>query len=710
MNIQHAWNSFYTGNHENTRQILKSFGDIHPLEAELIQTLMIFSTQSLYQAILKCENVLEKAKNTKSYKTAFKAGVIFSYFYYMRFRFNKALSIIEEVEPFLLMIPNENLEIQNWMSIMLAIKGSCFYARHQKSKGLKFLDEGIKLSLKGGNNWILGLVFRTYGAAHNQKSESEKAIIRLQESQQYFLKAHNNTWYGFGLCQEGAACNQLGDINQALTLSQKAMKFAEDKQDAFLIPYTANCIWSHYQKNNNITEAIEFFTKKLEQYKANDFFWGAASMYIRLASIYQFNGDLDASLNFLQENAKLIKRIGHPLDEASTFILIGDLYSQRGDFQQAIELYNLSLAKQQDFRKTELYGNALFFLGTTYMKQGDTDQADKIFAESLPYLEDLGDDNSLGIIYTKIGDIYQIRGNLDSALSNYQKCIKISEAGYVGTLPAVGWHEIPYSWYEATINIGRIYKLKGDFIKAKNTYESCLDVSKRLYNPHHVDRSNVLYQLCILFLEMNDDKALVQYQEKLDELYKTHPLAIVELRKQIIEGLKLKQSPRMSNKVRSMDIFRKIANAPVIQLELTMFGIMNLYELLLAELKSFGEQEALHEIRELSKIIESVSNKLHSPHLQIEYLILDSKLSLIEFNLEKSIKSLEQAEALIAEHKASHLSQKIQYEKEKLNNELKKWKALVDQNVSVFQRVKQSEMVEYISKLKKILPDLLLEE
>ncbi|MDH5645622.1 MAG: hypothetical protein OEZ01_06415, partial [Candidatus Heimdallarchaeota archaeon] len=140
--------------------------------------------------------------------------------------------------------------------------------------------------------------------------------------------------------------------------------------------------------------------------------------------------------------------------------------------------------------------------------------------------------------------------------------------------------------------------------------------------------------------------------------------------------------------------------------DVTIFAMLNLCELLIAELTAFGEEIVLIEVKMISDKLYSIAEKQNSYYLLVETLIIKSKVALIEFDLEGSQKLLNEAMTFVNKFKLLHLSSKVEDQINKFRDTLNYWETYSNQNASLIERLKLSDLQEYMDKIFKMLPDV----
>ena len=85
--------------------------------------------------------------------------------------------------------------------------------------------------------------------------------------------------------------------------------------------------------------------------------------------------------------------------------------------------------------------------------------------------------------------------------------------------------------------------------------------------------------------------------------------------------------------------------------------------------------------------------------------MLQSKIALLEFDLNKSQNLLKKADEMALSKGLDLLSNKVQHEQVIFERELRQWKKYSDQNISMRKRIEKSELEKYITQAMTILPE-----
>ena len=165
----------------------------------------------------------------------------------------------------------------------------------------------------------------------------------------------------------------------------------------------------------------------------------------------------------------------------------------------------------------------------------------------------------------------------------------------------------------------------------------------------------------------------------------------------------LKAGKRMANKLQAQQLLTEIVKEEIIVHEKTVLAIKNLSELLLDELKTYGESEVLEEVKTLIGQLYEIGLAQHSYSVVIEGLILKSKFALLDGQLEKADKLLDQTILITEERGLTGHLKLVQKEKQLLQEQFIQWKDLIDSNTSLGARINQAQLIEYLKKAQRVL-------
>ncbi|MHA1936345.1 MAG: nitrilase-related carbon-nitrogen hydrolase, partial [Candidatus Thorarchaeota archaeon] len=127
-----------------------------------------------------------------------------------------------------------------------------------------------------------------------------------------------------------------------------------------------------------------------------------------------------------------------------------------------------------------------------------------------------------------------------------------------------------------------------------------------------------------------------------------------------------------------------------------LFIQINLGDLLLDELKLYGEEAVLQELQEVLERISATANKQRSITSLISLYLLQAKLAVIEGDADYARKLLDRAQTISDEKGLALLSRKIEKQQQLLSSQLEEWKALFVKNSSMQEQIELLRLKDYI--------------
>ncbi|MFX1285008.1 MAG: tetratricopeptide repeat protein [Promethearchaeota archaeon] len=393
---------------------------------------------------------------------------------------------------------------------------------------------------------------------------------------------------------------------------------------------------------------------------------GIGKILSNIGSIYQIKGKFALAIEYKQNAAQILEEIGDQLNLASTFQNISEIYTSRGKLGLAFEYAQRSLII---FEELEIK---------------------HAIAENL----------------CVIGEIFKAKGDLDAALEFYKRSLTLyEEVGRPGALPLV--------------NMGEIHHAREEYELALQCYKQSLDIFKEW---NLLETAMLYYDLIKLSIDTKTLEQAKIYVQHLQRINKKEDNLVFNQLYRLGQAMLLKTSKRITNIATAQKIFKQVATEEIVYFELTVDAILNLCELLLIELRSFGNEEVFREVKTWSNNLLEIAQMQHSFSLLAETYLLQSKLALLELDLERAQNLLSQAKKLAEENDLQQLLTKILDEQFLLHEQSSKWEHLRDQKLSIKERInliqfedlldrmlhkrfyqKQEEIMEYAAEAQQLI-------
>jgi hypothetical protein len=238
--------------------------------------------------------------------------------------------------------------------------------------------------------------------------------------------------------------------------------------------------------------------------------------------------------------------------------------------------------------------------------------------------------------------------------------------------------------------------MKGDHLQALEYLQKCLKIRTNIHNPFYT--IDTLYYLVLLKLELNEKASANLFFKQLAEIFDRHKGKRTVTRYKLAKAMILKTSDRIIKTAEAQGLFQEIVNDQDVEHELQVFAMLNLYELLISELKIYKNEEILLEVKTLASNLLSIAKNTDSHSLLAETFLLQSKLSLLELDVSKAQYLLTQAEITANEKNLVGLAQKISNEYDTIIDRTK-WDTLKKRNASIIERVAESNLDDIIDNM-----------
>ncbi|MHA1943638.1 MAG: tetratricopeptide repeat protein [Candidatus Thorarchaeota archaeon] len=497
------------------------------------------------------------------------------------------------------------------------------------------------LILMAEASWRLGKLDDGHDAVHRaEKLLSSKELEELQENEDIRKKKAKI------LQNSGVIHWYRGDLERALECLQQCLSINEKLGDKDGVSAAFNNIGLVHWTKGDLDQATDYYKKSLAINEELNDDKGIASVLNNLANISSFRGELDQALTYQHQSLVIREKLAIKQDIARCLINIGVFHRLKGDLDQSTEYYNKSLAIQEDLSIGPDFALALNNLGDVYSLKGDIDIALEFYQRSLLIYDDMGAKEGIALTLANIGDCHARKSNPEYAFEYYQRSLHISE------------------------DMG-------------NT---------RLI-------SVVLSELMSLALDNNDFDMAKDYLTKLEQINIQSDNAILNQRHLISKAKFLKKSQRSRDRVKAEEILQELVEEDVGDHALTTEAMIHLCDLLLLELKATRAEEVLDSVKDLTQQLVKVAEDQASHPLVVETYLLQSKLALIDFEVNEARRLMTEAKKLADEKGLNRLGQIVQNELDTLQHEVKRWESILEEKPSKKEMVNLTNLDDLLARM-----------
>lgn len=444
-----------------------------------------------------------------------------------------------------------------------------------------------------------------------------------------------------------------------------------------------------FVKQGLFNEAIETIEEVLLDSQQTDEILIEVDALIILTEAFWRVGQLKKSKDHLKQAEKILHMSKLTEEEVRTVegelsYHQGIIHSRKGELDDAIKNLQHSLEVRRKSKNNHGIGEALNSIGVVYYYKGMLNQALDVYMESLKVKEALGNKQQLAIAFNNIGDVLHTQGELEKSQSYYQNGLDLfKEIGNKEHI-ASGLH-----------NIGKVYHLKGQFDSALDYYKKALRIVEVLGN--ELTLSEHLYYIIQVSIDGNDLDSANKYLENLEKITAKTSNKVVKQRYKTSQGLVLKAGKRIRSKMKAAELFETIIEDELVNHELTVASMLHSCDLLLFELRSFGEEgeEALSGIKRIARQLLEIAKTQGLHSLLAETYLLRSRLAMIELDFVEAQRCIEQARFIAEERGLKKLANTIKHEMELLP----KWETILDQKPNLRDMTELSQVQDLIDRM-----------
>jgi predicted amidohydrolase len=412
-------------------------------------------------------------------------------------------------------------------------------------------------------------------------------------------------------------------------------------------------------------------------------------------------GEITEAITSFQKCLTLFEEIKY--DEALYTQLnnLGWLYRVQGELNKASDCFQKQLVISQEANSKKWIAWTKFNIGYIHYYKGELNQAYNYSKESEDLFQELNNKNGLSHVYLVLGSIHRGKGDLSRSLEYYNHILEFYKTNLETqkTIPhsvCVGFRDL------GVINFykNQVEESFDNFVKAIDTHKSLCRYKNSIYDFEIVLTSFWLIYLCI---ESNNFFPIKNILDDINQIVEKFPF--LKNISEAAEALILKSERRSKDKIKAQEIFQDILDEKF-DYEFEFVIQINLCELLLDELKLYGEEEVIQEIQSLLTRISNIALNQRSITSLITLYTLQAKLALIEGDMNYSKNLLSRAETIASEKGFKLLALKIDKQLDELFDQLDEWKALLAKNTTLQESGDFRNLKKYLEMVHSRFDDL----
>ncbi|MFX0116471.1 MAG: tetratricopeptide repeat protein [Candidatus Hodarchaeota archaeon] len=516
---------------------------------------------------------------------------------------------------------------------------------------------------------------------------------------------------------------------QALTRSQSLRNHLQEV-DAYIAMAKPLAELRDYEKSLAMITQGEKIIQKLSKEPGLDLTRKKALLMLQKGDNLKNMGDLDQGLAFLEQSLALTKDLSNNLDKARILHSLGSIYCFRGESDPAIEYFDQSRIYYEKAGNEKGVNLVLHCIGAMYSNKGELERALEYSGQSLAIRRKLGDESDIAQSLISTSWIFNRKGELDQALAYAEECYallnKLDEKSRIAQ----------------TLNtIGELWGIKGDLNSALCYLEQSLTLSqeigrnnliaeaqfyigKILYQQGNLDQAidyltrtlqyteesqnklwmaNIYFNLICIAIDRGTYEQAQRFLHSLEQINSQLKNKVVSQYYRLAKAKFLSISPRIRDKAKAQEIYLEIVEEEIVNHQLTVMAMVNLCELLLDELKAYGEGQVLQEAKKLGEKLSTLAEKQSSFSLVVNALILQAKFAMVEGKLTEAANLFEKAKNTAEDKGLGLLAEKVLNETQQMEKEYDRWQNLIQRNAPFYERLEQARFQEHLNDALKLV-------
>ncbi|MFV2015118.1 MAG: tetratricopeptide repeat protein, partial [Candidatus Heimdallarchaeota archaeon] len=331
-------------------------------------------------------------------------------------------------------------------------------------------------------------------------------------------------------------------------------------------------------------------------------------------------------------------------------------------------------------------------LGEIQKAQKSSDQLSNLVNKYFP-----STDHHHSMVLFILGRIYQNKGDLNQALDYFNQALGISKLDL--SIPSNLTITAEYYY-----SISQIFYHQNEYEKSLKYSIKALVIQETQSNTLYLSRT--LFQLILITLKMNRLPQANSYLAKLDTLIeKSDPFLgkTISAYHGISKAFILLKDERTHSRAEAQKLFEKLIQNYKSEYQIVILAHLNLCELLIEELKQYGNPSILEEIEELLGKILEISEQTGSHALVGEILLLHAQIEFFQLKLQETNTLIEKALNLATEKGLTRLETRVLEVQSKIQNEVKASVQVAKQAPELLEKLEKSQLNEYIEDMKKMV-------
>lgn len=655
------------------------------LSLRLLFSSVLLGRGKLLAGFKEAEEVWESTEDSKNRLLRFDAGMLKAQAQLELERYGELRLIIADCEN--LLLAHEDLAVGELDRRDAAVKffiGEIGSHVGDLPVSLHYHNESLRIRTDLSEKMGMCESLRAIGDVFMMNDEFDTARQYFERSLQIARDEKNAYQMARVLNKLGSVCLKGGDHKRALKFYHSALRSWQRLNHKPMIARSEGDLGIAYFADNDMDNAVLHFYQSLQGFELLGRTFRVAVVHEQLGHAFWKLGILDTAIQHLMISLEMYEELDE-LDEIDGCLqLVGLIHQCRGELDEALEYLSRGLALREALDRKIAMVESHVSIGELLTQKGELVKGLEHFQHSLDVAEQTNSKTAMAHALRAIGWGHQHKGNLDQALQFVNLALGLAIETKDQSIIA-----------HCSQTLGGIYADLDNLEKAFEHFATGLQICEQLENDNVT--ASILYRLVLLSVDRDFPSVATAYLERLKDIETCAVHPRIRTMSKLAGAYTLKASGRARMKFRAQEKFREVAEQKGETAGyLRVFALLNLCDLMLFELRSFGEEAVIEEVKEVVSSLMDVFQSSQSYSVLVETYLLRSELALLELNPTQARELLTQAQILADEMELGKLAMRVSHYHDALLGQMTKWEDLIEREASIAERLELAHLEDMV--------------
>ena len=510
----------------------------------------------------------------------------------------------------------------------------------------------------------------------------EKVFKKLSET----IKMDNSELFAKYTYFIGHLFQSMNKLHECIENYQKSLIIAQNMSERLFQQKVLVNLASAYWQLGNLELAHKLSMQALAIKTTEESFQTISKCLNLLGLISQDNGNIDSALNFYNQSLLLKYKLGNRIEIAKTLHSIGYVNQLLEKYSEALnalqECYNIFEDLENYSEMSKLQND----IGLIYLRQGNIQQSLKNFKSALGFSLKVKNNYLSAKNYLSLSKIFLLNQDLDNALLYAEKSLVLRKTMI---------NDIEKG--ENFLQIAILSFLKKNLDYSSNSFLEAESIFKNSKN-----KLMLLRTLLIKVLLFNTTKSIENINDvitNIKEITGKSTEIQLELLGDLTQAFILKDSKRIQNKAKALQLFRNCGTKLKIDGFFNEYALIQELELLFYEYSLLHNEKSFEDIKICITKLFTLSEVNNQFLLKIYMYRIKSKLALLFDGIDEAVTYMEEAFLFAQSKNLSETIPKLQEEYEALDKKISYWNNFIKKKHISQKELKQIGILELVNEI-----------